>query len=33
VDTSACSDIEPLLDPAAVGHPVACHFATTREVV
>ena len=33
VDTSACSEQEPLLDSSAVGHPVACHFAATREVV
>jgi peptide/nickel transport system ATP-binding protein/oligopeptide transport system ATP-binding protein len=33
VDTSACSSMEPLLDTAAVGHPVACHFAATREVI
>jgi len=33
VDTSACVDQEPLLDSGAVGHPVACHFAATREVV
>jgi oligopeptide/dipeptide ABC transporter ATP-binding protein len=32
-DTSACSEQEPLLDSTAVGHPVACHFATTRAVV
>ena len=33
VDTSACSAVEPLLDPAIVGHPVACHFAAVRDVV
>jgi peptide/nickel transport system ATP-binding protein/oligopeptide transport system ATP-binding protein len=33
VDTSACSEQEPLLDTSVVGHPVACHFAGTREVV
>ena len=33
VDTSVCSEQEPLLDTAAVGHPVACHFAATRQVV
>jgi peptide/nickel transport system ATP-binding protein/oligopeptide transport system ATP-binding protein len=33
VDTSACSEIEPPLDPTPVGHPVACHFAAIREVV
>ena len=33
VDTSVCVEQEPLLDPAAVGHPVACHFAATRQVV
>jgi peptide/nickel transport system ATP-binding protein/oligopeptide transport system ATP-binding protein len=33
VDTSACGDTEPLLDPGAIGHPVACHFAAVRDVV
>ena len=33
VDTSACTEQEPLLDDTAVGHPVACHFAAVREVV
>ena len=33
VDTSACVEQEPLLDSSVVGHPVACHFAATREVV
>ena len=33
VDTSACVEQEPLLDSTVVGHPVACHFAATREVV
>jgi oligopeptide/dipeptide ABC transporter ATP-binding protein len=32
-DTSVCSEEEPLLDSSVVGHPVACHFAATREVV
>jgi peptide/nickel transport system ATP-binding protein len=32
-DTSACSEQEPILDATAVGHPVACHFAATRDVV
>jgi peptide/nickel transport system ATP-binding protein/oligopeptide transport system ATP-binding protein len=32
-DTSACWEQEPLLDAAAVGHPVACHFTTTRELI
>jgi len=33
VDTSVCSEQEPLLDSSVVGHPVACHFAATRAVV
>ena len=33
VDTSACVDQEPLLDSAAVDHPVACHFAAERDVI
>jgi peptide/nickel transport system ATP-binding protein/oligopeptide transport system ATP-binding protein len=33
VDTSACAVEEPLLDVRTIGHPVACHFAATREVV
>jgi oligopeptide/dipeptide ABC transporter ATP-binding protein len=33
VDTSACIEQEPLLDATAVGHPVACHFAATRQVL
>jgi peptide/nickel transport system ATP-binding protein/oligopeptide transport system ATP-binding protein len=33
VDTSACSEQEPLLDVRTVGHPVACHFAATRDVL
>ena len=36
VDTSACSEQEPILEirPASgVDHPVACHFAQTRAVV
>ncbi len=32
-DTSACTEQEPLLDATAVGHPVACHFAATRQVL
>jgi peptide/nickel transport system ATP-binding protein/oligopeptide transport system ATP-binding protein len=32
-DTSACSELEPPLEPGAVGHPVACHFPTIREVI
>jgi peptide/nickel transport system ATP-binding protein/oligopeptide transport system ATP-binding protein len=32
VDTSACIEQEPLLDATAVGHPVACHFTTVRDV-
>jgi oligopeptide/dipeptide ABC transporter ATP-binding protein len=33
VDTRACSEQEPLLDVRTVGHPVACHFAATRDVL
>ena len=33
VDTSACVEQEPALEPRDVGHPVACHFATVRQVV
>ena len=33
VDTSACVEQEPPLDSSVAGHPVACHFATMREVV
>jgi len=33
VDTSACLEQEPLLDASVLGHPVACHFTTAREVV
>ncbi len=33
VDTSACADEEPVLDRRDVGHPAACHFARSREVV
>jgi oligopeptide/dipeptide ABC transporter ATP-binding protein len=33
IDTSVCSDVEPPLDAATVGHEVACHFAAVREVV
>jgi oligopeptide/dipeptide ABC transporter ATP-binding protein len=32
-DTSACVELEPPLDALAVGHPVACHFAATRDVL
>ena len=32
-DTSACVDQEPILDSQRVGHPVACHFAATRDVL
>ncbi len=32
-DTSACSEVEPPLDATVVGHPVACHFPTARQVV
>ena len=33
VDTSACSEQEPILDSKEVGHPVACHFTTLRQVL
>jgi oligopeptide/dipeptide ABC transporter ATP-binding protein len=33
VDTSPCSEQEPALEPRDIGHPVACHFAATREVL
>jgi peptide/nickel transport system ATP-binding protein/oligopeptide transport system ATP-binding protein len=33
VDTSVCADQEPALDRRDVGHPAACHFARSREVV
>ena len=33
VDTSACVEQEPPLESSVIGHPVACHFATLREVV
>ena len=33
IDTSACSEQVPALEPRDVGHPVACHFAATRAVV
>ena len=33
VDTSACVEQEPALEPRDIGHPVACHFAATRDVV
>jgi peptide/nickel transport system ATP-binding protein/oligopeptide transport system ATP-binding protein len=29
VDVSACSEIEPALERRDVGHPTACHFAST----
>ncbi len=32
-DTSPCIEQEPALEPREIGHPVACHFATTRAVV
>jgi oligopeptide/dipeptide ABC transporter ATP-binding protein len=32
-DTSACVDLEPLLEPRDVGHPVACHFPVVRELL
>jgi oligopeptide/dipeptide ABC transporter ATP-binding protein len=36
VDTSACSEQEPILEirsSSGADHPVACHFAQTRAVV
>jgi len=33
VDTSACSEQEPALEPRDIGHPVACHFAARRDVL
>jgi oligopeptide/dipeptide ABC transporter ATP-binding protein len=33
VDTSACVEQEPALEPRDIGHPVACHFAATRAVL
>ncbi|MET0729064.1 MAG: oligopeptide/dipeptide ABC transporter ATP-binding protein, partial [Acidimicrobiales bacterium] len=33
VDTSACVDDEPVLEPRDIGHPVACHFAKRRAVL
>jgi oligopeptide/dipeptide ABC transporter ATP-binding protein len=33
VDTSACVDEEPALEPRDIGHPVACHFAAHRAVL
>ena len=33
VDTSACTDQEPVLEPRDIGHPVACHFAAQRSMV
>jgi oligopeptide/dipeptide ABC transporter ATP-binding protein len=33
VDTSPCVEQVPALEPRNIGHPVACHFAATREVV
>jgi oligopeptide/dipeptide ABC transporter ATP-binding protein len=33
VDTSPCVEQVPALEPRDVGHPVACHFAATLEVV
>jgi len=32
-DTSACVEQEPALEPRDVGHPVACHFPSRREVI
>jgi peptide/nickel transport system ATP-binding protein/oligopeptide transport system ATP-binding protein len=32
-DTSACEEVVPPLEPGAIGHPVACHFARVREVI
>jgi len=32
-DTSACVEQEPPLDVHDIGHPVACHFAATRDVL
>jgi peptide/nickel transport system ATP-binding protein/oligopeptide transport system ATP-binding protein len=32
-DTSACVEVVPPLEPGTVGHPVACHFATARDVI
>jgi oligopeptide transport system ATP-binding protein len=32
-DTSACVDLEPLLEPRDIGHPVACHFPVVRELL
>jgi peptide/nickel transport system ATP-binding protein/oligopeptide transport system ATP-binding protein len=33
VDTSACVEQEPVLEPRDIGHPVACHFAANRAVL
>jgi peptide/nickel transport system ATP-binding protein/oligopeptide transport system ATP-binding protein len=33
VDVSACHEQEPALEPRDVGHPTACHFASTAAVV
>ncbi len=33
VDTSACVQEDPALEPRDIGHPVACHFAAHREVL
>jgi oligopeptide transport system ATP-binding protein len=33
VDTTACVEQEPALEPRNIGHPTACHFAQMREVV
>ena len=33
VDTSACADQEPVLEPRDIGHPVACHFAAHRAIL
>jgi oligopeptide/dipeptide ABC transporter ATP-binding protein len=33
VDTSACVEQDPPLEPRDVGHPTACHFARVREMI
>jgi peptide/nickel transport system ATP-binding protein/oligopeptide transport system ATP-binding protein len=32
-DTSVCEQVSPPLEPGTIGHPVACHFATIRDVM